>query len=98
MTLASPLGVGADRALFERHLDGVMVSVHGQLESRYVDFQELLNPRRSWRSFGTSTLRPIFINLRGFWKRTSMNEVGVEDWALQPWVSVAAPGIGGSEP
>jgi 6-phosphofructokinase 1 len=42
--LGSQLGVGAYLALVEEGLDGVMVSVHGQLEVRYVPFEELVNP------------------------------------------------------
>jgi 6-phosphofructokinase 1 len=42
--LGSQLGVGAYRALVEKHLDGVMVSIVGQLELRYVPFQELVDP------------------------------------------------------
>jgi 6-phosphofructokinase len=42
--LGSQLGVGAYRALVEKRLDGVMVSIFGQLELRYVPFQELVDP------------------------------------------------------
>jgi 6-phosphofructokinase 1 len=42
--LGSQLGVGAYRALAERGLDGVMVSVSGQLDLNYVPFEELVNP------------------------------------------------------
>ena len=42
--LGSQLGVGAYRALVERNLDGVMVSVEGQLELRYVPFEDLVDP------------------------------------------------------
>jgi 6-phosphofructokinase 1 len=42
--LGSQLGVGAYRALIEKRLDGVMVSIVGQLELRYVPFQELVDP------------------------------------------------------
>jgi ATP-dependent phosphofructokinase / diphosphate-dependent phosphofructokinase len=41
--LGSQLGVGAYRALVERNLNGVMVSVEGQLELRYVPFEELVD-------------------------------------------------------
>jgi ATP-dependent phosphofructokinase / diphosphate-dependent phosphofructokinase len=43
--LGSQLGVGAYRALVERRLDGVMVSVKGQLELDYVPFHDLVDPR-----------------------------------------------------
>ena len=43
--LGSQLGVGAYRALVERELNGVMVSVSGQLELHYVSFDELIDPR-----------------------------------------------------
>ena len=43
--LGSQLGVGAFRALVEKGLNGVMVSVSGQLELRYVPFEELVNPQ-----------------------------------------------------
>ena len=42
--LGSQLGVGAYRALAEELLNGVMVSVVGQLELRYVPFDELVDP------------------------------------------------------
>ncbi len=43
--LGSQLGVGAFRALVEKQLDGVMVSVSGQLNLRYVPFEELVDPK-----------------------------------------------------
>jgi 6-phosphofructokinase len=42
--LGSQLGVGAYRALVEKRLDGVMVSVEGQLELNYVPFERLVDP------------------------------------------------------
>jgi 6-phosphofructokinase len=42
--LGSQLGVGAYRALVEERLNGVMVSVRGQLELNYVPFEDLVNP------------------------------------------------------
>ena len=42
--LGSQLGVGAYRALVEENLDGVMVSVSGQLELNYVPFSQLVDP------------------------------------------------------
>lgn len=41
--LGSQLGVGAYRALVEEELDGVMVSVSGQLDLHYVEFETLVN-------------------------------------------------------
>ena len=41
--LGSQLGVGAYRALIEKRLDGVMVSVSGQLDINYVPFKELVD-------------------------------------------------------
>jgi ATP-dependent phosphofructokinase / diphosphate-dependent phosphofructokinase len=41
--LGSQLGVGAYRALVEEKKDGVMVSVSGQLELRYVPFDQLVD-------------------------------------------------------
>ena len=41
--LASQIGVGAYRALVENHLDGMMVSVTGQAELKYVPFEELVD-------------------------------------------------------
>lgn len=43
--LGSQLGVGAYRALVEEHLNGVMVSVEGQLQLIYVPFEELVDPQ-----------------------------------------------------
>ncbi len=42
--LGSQLGVGAYRALAERGLNGVMVSVSGQFDLAYVPFEELVDP------------------------------------------------------
>jgi len=42
--LGSQLGVGAFRALEEQKLDGVMVSIKGQLELYFVPFEELVDP------------------------------------------------------
>lgn len=42
--LGSQLGVGAYRALVEHQMDGVMVSVSGQLELNYVPFDKLVDP------------------------------------------------------
>lgn len=42
--LGSQLGVGAYRALVEKGLNGVMVSVSGQLQLEYVPFDELVDP------------------------------------------------------
>jgi 6-phosphofructokinase 1 len=42
--LGSQLGVGAFRALVEERLNGVMVSVSGQLDLNYVPFEDLVNP------------------------------------------------------
>lgn len=42
--LGSQLGVGAYRALAEKRLNGVMVSVSGQLDLHYVPFEKLVNP------------------------------------------------------
>jgi 6-phosphofructokinase 1 len=42
--LGSQLGLGAYYAIAEKGLDGHMVSVHGQLDLRYVPFAELINP------------------------------------------------------
>ena len=43
--LGSQLGVGAYRALAEQGLNGVMVSVSGQLALNYVPFDELIDPK-----------------------------------------------------
>ncbi len=43
--LGSQLGVGAYRALVEKRLDGVMVSILGQLELNYVPFEKLVDPK-----------------------------------------------------
>ena len=42
--LGSQLGVGAYRALVEEKLDGVMISVQGQLNLHYVRFETLVDP------------------------------------------------------
>jgi 6-phosphofructokinase len=42
--LGSQLGVGAYRALIEEQLNGVMVSVSGQLELHYEPFENLVDP------------------------------------------------------
>ena len=42
--LGSQLGVGAFRALAEKQLNGVMVSVSGQLDLHYEPFENLVDP------------------------------------------------------
>jgi len=42
--LGSQLGVGAYRALAEKNLSGVMVSVSGQLNLVFAPFEELIHP------------------------------------------------------
>lgn len=42
--LGSQLGVGAFRALAEKKLNGVMISVRGQLDLHYEPFENLVNP------------------------------------------------------
>ncbi|MCR9294405.1 MAG: 6-phosphofructokinase [bacterium] len=42
--LGSQIGVGAFRALVEKKMNGVMVSVSGQLELNFVPFEELVDP------------------------------------------------------
>ncbi|MEL6898587.1 MAG: 6-phosphofructokinase, partial [Planctomycetota bacterium] len=42
--LGSQLGVGAYRALVEEKLNGVMVSVAGQLDLHFVPFDQLVDP------------------------------------------------------
>lgn len=43
--LGSQLGVGAYRALVEEKLNGVMVSVSGQFDLRFVPFEQLVDPK-----------------------------------------------------
>jgi len=43
--LGSQLGVGAFRAIYERGLSGVMVSVEDQLKIHYVPFHQLIEPK-----------------------------------------------------
>jgi ATP-dependent phosphofructokinase / diphosphate-dependent phosphofructokinase len=43
--LGSQIGVGAFRALVEKQLNGVMISVSGQLDLRFVPFEELVDPQ-----------------------------------------------------
>ena len=42
--LGSALGVGAYRALVEKHLDEVMVSISGQMNLNFVPFSALIDP------------------------------------------------------
>ncbi len=44
MVLGSQLGVGAYRALAEKGLSRVMISVERQFDLRYVNFDELIDP------------------------------------------------------
>ena len=57
--LGSQLGVGAYRALVEERLNGVMVSVPGQLELNYVAFEKLVDPRRWSPWSATCSPNPI---------------------------------------
>lgn len=43
--LGSQLGVGAFRAIVEKKLDSVMVSVSGQLDLQFVEFDKLVDPQ-----------------------------------------------------
>lgn len=43
--LGSQIGVGAYRALIEKKLNGVMISVGGQLHLNYVPFEDLVDPK-----------------------------------------------------
>lgn len=43
--LGSQIGVGAYRALIEKSLNGVMISVGGQLELNFVPFETLVDPK-----------------------------------------------------
>jgi ATP-dependent phosphofructokinase / diphosphate-dependent phosphofructokinase len=43
--LGSQLGVGAYRALVEKGLNGVMVSITGQLDLHFVPFEKLVDPK-----------------------------------------------------
>ena len=43
--LGSQIGVGAFRALIEQQLNGVMISVGGQLDIRFVPFEDLIDPK-----------------------------------------------------
>ncbi len=43
--LGSQIGVGAFRALIEKRLNGVMVSVGGQLDLTFVPFEDLVDPK-----------------------------------------------------
>lgn len=43
--LGSQIGVGAFQALMEKNLNGVMVSVGGQLEINFVPFEDLVDPK-----------------------------------------------------
>ena len=43
--LGSQIGVGAYRALIERQLNGVMISVGGQLDLTFVPFEDLVDPQ-----------------------------------------------------
>ncbi len=43
--LGSQIGVGAYRALIERKLNGVMISVGGQFDLTFVPFEELVDPQ-----------------------------------------------------
>ncbi len=43
--LGSQIGIGAYRALIENNLNGVMISVGGQMDLKYVKFEELVDPQ-----------------------------------------------------
>lgn len=45
LMLGSQLGVGAFRAVFQKGLSGVMVSVEDQMQIKYVPFHELIDPK-----------------------------------------------------
>jgi ATP-dependent phosphofructokinase / diphosphate-dependent phosphofructokinase len=71
--LGSQLGVGAYRALVEQRLDGVMVSVEGQLKLVYRKFEDLVDPK-------TLVTHTRFIDLDSdFHKLARFLETDVED-------------------
>ncbi len=43
--LGSQIGIGAYRALVEQGLNGVMISVGGQMDIKFVNFEELVDPK-----------------------------------------------------
>ena len=71
--LGSQLGVGAYRALVEERLDGVMVSVSGQLELNYVPFDQLVDPETLVTWSATSSPSSDFHRLARFLE-TYVNE------------------------
>ncbi|MGV2336738.1 MAG UNVERIFIED_CONTAM: hypothetical protein LVR18_22430 [Planctomycetaceae bacterium] len=71
--LGSQLGVGAYRALHEQGLNGVMVSVSGQLDLHYVPFDKLVDPRHSSPSSASSAPKVIFIGWHAFFPASMAN-------------------------
>ncbi len=71
--LGSQIGVGAYRALIEEKLNGVMVSVGGQLELSFVPFEKLVDPK-------TLVTKVRFIEPSSdFYKLARFLEIYVED-------------------
>ena len=87
--LGSQLGVGAYRALVERRLDGVMVSVSGQLDLNYVPFNQLVDPAtldRDMAAYGLEPAEPTVlaegqaevgrrVSVNGLYRRRSSGEM-----------------------
>ena len=71
--LGSQLGVGAYRALAEKNLDGVMISVGGQLELLFQPFENLMNMDKL-----RAHARPIDVN-EDFHQLARYLEVRVDD-------------------
>lgn len=71
--LGSQLGVGGYRAIVEQGLNGVMVSIVGQLELRYVPFEELVDPTN------LVTVVRFIEKTSDFWKLARFLETQI-DW------------------
>ena len=65
--LGSQLGVGAYIGLVEQQLNGVMVSISGQLDLHYVPFDELVDPETLVTvgsgvfAAGSDTVAPVLV-------------------------------------
>ena len=74
--LGSQLGVGAFRALVEKGYSGVMVSISGQLDLRYVPFSELIDPQTLVTVVRYIDPNSVFHKLARFLETYSTGELG----------------------
>ncbi len=76
--LGSQIGVGAFRALVEKKLNGVMISVGGQLDLSFVPFEQLVDPKTLVTKYASSNRTATSIA----WQDSSRSTWRIKDWRI----------------